>query len=54
MPEEIELTVRPDGTVESVWWSEETMEYICLLCGKKCKKNPLQLMVCVNSNPYCG
>lgn len=53
MQQEIELIINGD-TVESPWWSSEMSEYMCLLCGKECDKNELQVRVCLNANPFCG
>jgi hypothetical protein len=48
---EIELVIRPDGTVESPWWTPEIAEYLCSLCGRwgseECEN-------CLNRNPWCG
>ncbi len=58
---EIVLSIKPDGTIESPWWSPEVAEYICDLCGKKgtdeCRQKvggSISLIVCVNANPFCG
>lgn len=60
--QEIVLAIKPDGTVETPWWSPEIAGYICELCGKKgtdeCQQKvdglSLQIGICVNTNPYCG
>jgi len=58
----IELNIKPNGTVETPWWTPETAEYICEICGKKgteaCQEpvegSNFSIIKCVNANPYCG
>ncbi|MCL5057097.1 MAG: hypothetical protein M1130_03700 [Actinobacteria bacterium] len=48
---EIDIVIRPDGTVESHWWTPELAVMLCLLCGKQ---GAPQCAYCLNANRWCG
>ena len=61
----IELTISPDGNLESLWFAEQMVDYICDLCGKKgsdgCQiEVPLDngemmyVKTCTATSPFCG
>lgn len=48
---ELELVFRPDGTVESAWWTKEIGKLLCGICGMQ---GSTQCVTCMNKNPWCG
>ena len=48
---EVDIIIRPDGTVEAPWWTPEQAELFCLLCGKR---GAPQCASCLNANKWCG
>jgi hypothetical protein len=48
---EIDIVIRPDGIVESHWWTPELAVMLCLLCGKQ---GAPQCASCLNANRWCG
>lgn len=53
--EDIEITIAPDGSIHSNWWTPQIAELLCELCSaeeSKCEKDGVG--ICVVSNPWCG
>ena len=49
----LELDLTFEGkTVSGVWYHPDLADFVCAVCGERCKE--LNKPICVNVNPYCG
>lgn len=49
----LELDLTFEGkTISGVWYHPDLADFVCSVCGKRCKE--LNKPICVNVNPYCG